>query len=352
MKQRRKAIQFFFIVIVFSLLVLFSCSKGEVKEPVSQSELLLGTVSRITLYDKQDGDIFKKGFERIQEIEERMDFHTTTSEIARINERGHSEPVKVSRDTFLVIERALEMARLSGGAFDPTVGPLVEAWGIGGDNPRRPPQGEIDYLLELIDYSKVRLNPQELTVELLKEGMKLDLGGIAKGYAADEVAKVLKESGVNSAIVNLGGNVLTVGVKPDGSNWRIGIQNPHTERGGHAMIINVDEKTVVTSGPYERYFELDGIVYHHILDTKSGYPVVSDLLSVTIVTDESLYADALSTTLYSLGLKEGLALIDSLDGVEAIFIDTANNIYLSKGFEEGLYPYSISDSQFKMGKIE
>ncbi len=352
MKQRRKAIQFFFIVIVFSTLALFSCTKREIKEPVSQSELLLGTVSRITLYDKQDEDIFKKGFERIQEIEERMDFHTTTSEIARINERGYSEPVKVSADTFLVVERALEMARLSGGAFDPTVGPLVEAWGIGGDNPRRPPQEEIDHLLQLIDYSKVTLNPDELTIGLLKEGMQLDLGGIAKGYAADEVAKVLKESGVNSAIINLGGNVLTVGEKPDGTHWRIGIQNPHTERGGHAMIVNVDEKTVVTSGPYERYAELDGVIYHHILDTQSGYPVESDLLSVTIITEESLYADALSTTLYSLGLKEGLALIDSLDNVEAIFIDTNNTIYLSKGFEEGLYPYSVTDPQFKIGKTE
>ncbi len=352
MKQRRKAIQFFFIVIVFSLLVLFSCTKREVKEPVSQSELLLGTVSRITLYDKQDEDIFKKGFERIQEIEERMDFHTTTSEIARINGEGYMKPIKVSRDTFFVVERALEMAQLSGGAFDPTVAPLVAAWGIGGDSPRRPPQEEIDNLLELIDYSKVVLNSAELTIELLEEGMQLDLGGIAKGYAADEVAKVLKESGVNSAIINLGGNVLTVGVKPDGSHWRIGIQNPRTERGGHVMIVNVDEKTVVTSGPYERYAELDGIIYHHILDTHSGYPVESDLLSVTIITHESLYADALSTTLYSLGLKEGLALIDSLDDVEAIFIDTNNTIYLSKGFAEGLYPYSVSDPQFKIGKIE
>lgn len=352
MKQRRKAIQFFFIVIISLLSVTLSCTKKATQEPVSQSELLLGTVSRITLYDKQDGEIFKKGFDRIKEIEERMDFHTTTSEIAHINQRGYLEPVKVSHDTFSVVERALEMAKVSGGAFDPTVGPLVEAWGIGGDNPRRPPQDEIDHLLKLIDASKVVLNPDDLSIRLLVEGMKLDLGGIAKGYAADEVAKVLRESGVNSAIINLGGNVLTIGVKPDGTSWRIGIQNPHTERGGHVAIVNVDSKTVVTSGPYERYFELDGVIYHHILDTKSGYPVVTDLLSVTIITDESIYADALSTTLYSLGLKEGMTLIDSLEGVEAIFIDNNDTIYLSEGFEEGLYPYSISDPQFKIGKIE
>ncbi len=288
MKQRRKAIQFFFIVIIFLLGVTLSCSKKVAPEPVSQSQLLLGTACRITLYDKQDGEIFIKGFDRIKEIEERMDFHTTGSEIAQINQRGYLEPVKVSRDTFLVIERSLEMAKVSGGAFDPTVGPLVEAWGIGGDNPRRPDQTEIDALLKLVDSSKVILNPESLTVRLLIEGMKLDLGGIAKGYAADEVAKVLRENSVNSAIINLGGNVLTVGVKPDGSSWRIGIQNPHSERGGHVMIVNVDSKTVVTSGPYERYAEIDGIIYHHILDTKSGYPVVTNLLSVTIITDESI----------------------------------------------------------------
>jgi thiamine biosynthesis lipoprotein len=174
MKQRRKAIQFFFIVIIFLLGVTLSCSKKVAPEPVSQSQLLLGTACRITLYDKQDGEIFIKGFDRIKEIEERMDFHTTGSEIAQINQRGYLEPVKVSRDTFLVIERSLEMAKVSGGAFDPTVGPLVEAWGIGGDNPRRPDQTEIDALLKLVDSSKVILNPESLTVRLLIEGMKLD----------------------------------------------------------------------------------------------------------------------------------------------------------------------------------
>ncbi len=355
MKQTKKAIQFFFIVILLLVFALTSCvrgQKGGEREPLSQSELLLGTVSRITLYDNQREDLFALAFNRIKEIEDEMDFHTLSSDVAHVNREAFFEPVKVSNDTFKVVKEALAIAALSNGAFDITVGPLVEAWDIGGDNPRRPPQSEIDALLKLIDYRNVRLDEDDTTIQLLKEGMKIDLGGIAKGFAADEAAKVLKENGVDSAIINLGGNVLTVGNKPDGSQWRIGIQNPLSERGGHVMIINVGDKTLVTSGPYERFFEDEGVIYHHILDTQTGYPVDTDILSVSIITDESMYADALSTALYSLGLQKGMALINSLEGVDAIFIDNKHKIFLSKGLEEGAYSYTISDPQFSLGKIE
>ncbi len=351
MKHTNIAIQFFFIGMIFLIISTISCSKaseGVVVDPQSRSELMLGTACRITIYDKPSEEAFDAAFARIADIEARMSLHLDTSEIAEVNRAAGIGPVVVSDDTFRVVEKALEVARLSHGAFDPTVGPLVKAWDIGGDNPRRPPQEEIDRLLPLIGYDRVVLNEQDHSIELLDAGMMLDLGGIAKGYAADEVAEILVAHGIYKAIVNLGGNVLTVGSRVDGSPWRIGIQNPETERGGHVMVVGLDNQALVTSGPYERYLEVGGVVYHHILDTETGYPVKTDITSVSIITAESFIADALSTAVYSLGLQEGMALIDSMDGVEAVVLDSKNNIHLSQALRDGSVAYTISDEAFSI----
>lgn len=351
MKHTNIAIQFFFIGMIFLTISTISCSKpseGVVVDPQSRSELMLGTACRITIYDKPSEEAFDAAFARIADIEARMSLHLDTSEIAEVNRAAGNGPVVVSDDTFRVVEKALEAARLSHGAFDPTVGPLVKAWDIGGDNPRRPPQAEIDRLLPLVGYDRVVLNEQDHSIELLDTGMMLDLGGIAKGYAADEVAEILVAHGIHKAIVNLGGNVLTVGSRVDGSAWRIGIQNPEAERGGHVMVVGLDNQALVTSGPYERYLEVEGVVYHHILDTVTGYPVKTDITSVSIITAESFIADALSTAVYSLGLQEGMALIDSLDGVEAVFLDSMNRIHLSQALRDGSVSYTISDERFSV----
>jgi thiamine biosynthesis lipoprotein len=354
MKHTNNAIQFFFIGILFFVFTMVSCAKSEetvAVEPQSRSELMLGTACRITIYDHPSQQTFDEAFERIADIEARMSLHLDTSEIAAVNESAGSGAVEVSSDTFRVIEKALEAAKFSNGAFDPTVGPLVTAWDIGGDNPRRPPQDEIDSLLPLIGYDRVILDSEKLTVELLDAGMMLDLGGIAKGYAADEVAKILESHGVEKAIINLGGNVLTIGKRVDGTPWRIGIQNPEAERGGHVMIVGLEDLALVTSGPYERYLELDGVVYHHILNTDTGYPVDTDITSASIITSESFIADALSTAVYSLGLEKGLALIDSMEDVEAVFIDKSHRIYLSDGFANGDLSYTLTDTQFEVHQL-
>lgn len=349
MKHTINAIQFFFIGIIFLTFFSVSCTRtdGErVVEPQARSEIMLGTVSRITIYDDPSEKAFSESFARIAEIESKMSIHITTSEIAKVNDAAGTGPVKVSEDTFTVVQRALEAARTSHGAFDPTVGPLVAAWDIGGDNPRRPSQEEIDSLLPLIGYERVALDPDLLTIELLDPGMMLDLGGIAKGYAADEVARILLRNGVRKAIINLGGNVLTIGTRADGTPWRIGIQNPEEDRGGHVMIVGLEDKTLVTSGPYERFLELDGVVYHHILDTETGYPVKTDITSASIITEESLFADALSTAIYSLGLEKGFALIESLPGVEAVLMDNQHNLYLTEGMKDGTISYQISNQDY------
>ena len=277
-----------------------------------------------------------------------MSLRNKGSEVASVNLNAGKGAVVVSEDTFEVIQKALDIAALSKGAFDPTVGPLVEAWDIGGDDPRKPPQSEIDALLPLIGYDRVVLDAENFSVFLKDEGMVLDLGGIAKGYAADEVARVLHEHGVSHAIVNLGGNVLTLGNKTDGKPWKIGVQDPEALRGEYVMILSLVDQTLVTSGPYERFLELDGEVYHHILDTKTGYPVKSDYTSVSIITKNSLLADALSTSLYALGYEDGMALINTLEDVEAIFMTKEKKILFSEGLKEGSVLYSITDPSYSL----
>ncbi len=353
MKQIKHSIQFFFIGTIFLLFFAVSCGNSSSTAsvvPQARSELLLGTVCKITIYDNPTDEAFSAAFSRIADIESKMSLKIDTSEIALINKNAGMQSVNVSSDTFYVIQEAIQYARLSDGAFDPTIGPLVRAWDIGGDNPRKPSQEELDALIPLIGYDRVVLDSKELSVFLKDPGMVLDLGGIAKGYAADEVVKILAAHDVQSAIINLGGNVLTMGRKTDGSAWRIGVQNPSVERGGHLMILQLTDLSLVTSGPYERFLELDGVVYHHILDTTGGYPVVSEFTSVSIITPNSIIADALSTAVYSLGFEKGMALVDSLEGVEAVFVSQNNEIFVSKGILDGKIAYSLSDNSFTIIK--
>lgn len=309
---------------------------------------MLGTVCKITIYDHPSEEAFSAAFDRIREIENHMSLHTDSSEIALVNVNAGKQAVQVSPDTFAVIEKALEIARLSEGAFDPTIAPLVQAWDIGGENARRPPDEEIAALLPLVDYTKVILDPETREVYLPVEGMALDLGGIAKGYAADEVKQILLDHGVNKAIVNLGGNVLTLGRKIDGSLWRIGIQDPDDGRGAYVMIVELDDTSLVTSGPYERFLEIEGETYHHILNTKTGFPVESDFTSVSIITQSSFLADALSTSVYALGYEKGMDLINSLDGVQAVFLTDDREVILSEKASDGELVYSLTDETYRI----
>lgn len=337
----------FFVGSILLVALVSSCAKKQA-EPQAQSFFMLGTVCKVTIYDNPTPEAFSASFSRLKEIEDRMSLRNQNSEVSEINRQAGKKAVVVSADTFTVIRKALQIAALSGGAFDPTVGPLVEAWDIGGDNPRKPSQEEIDSLLPLIGYERVVLDESSSSVFLKDEGMVLDLGGIAKGYAADEVARILHGYGVEHAIVNLGGNVLTLGNKTDGSAWKIGIQDPEALRGEYVMILSLVDQTLVTSGPYERFLELDGEVYHHILDTKTGYPVKSEFTSVSIITKNSLLADALSTSLYALGYEDGMALINNLDDVEAIFMTKEKKILLSEGLKRGQTRYSITDAAYSL----
>ncbi|MDR2078754.1 MAG: FAD:protein FMN transferase [Treponema sp.] len=318
----------FFMSVLGMLLILLPGCSGSVQ---SQSEFVLGTVCAVSLYDHGSPKIYRKIFDRLREIENLMSANIEDSDLRRINRASGIEAVKVHPDTILVLKRALHFAELSGGAFDPSVGPLVKLWDIGSGADRVPGEEEIAAVLPLINWKDIVIDEDAVTVFLRQPGMCLDLGAIAKGYAADEAAGIVRAAGIKRALIDLGGNILVYGTKRDGSSWRVGIQNPVESRGAYFGIAEVQNmppgsgilpgsKTMVTSGVYERFFEFDGKRYHHILSTRSGRPVDNGLLSVTVISGSSIDADALSTALFALGYEKGSILAESLDATEAIFV--------------------------------
>ncbi|WP_040192450.1 FAD:protein FMN transferase [Clostridium culturomicium] len=324
-----------FLAVLMTITILAGCSKSKVPaEPTSKTALVLGTVCTITLYDSDDTEIIDKAIARLSELEDILSINKTGTELDLVNDMSGIEPVKVSKDTLTVVKEGLKYSKLSNGTMDITVGPLVKLWGIGTEWAAVPTQEDIETAKSLINYEDVVIDEANSTIYLKKPGMKIDLGAIAKGYAADEVAKLLKDNSVKSAIVNLGGNIFVLGNKVDGSDWKVGVQNPENDGDSTIGYVTVTDKSVVTSGIYERYFEEDGKKYHHILSPETGFPYENEILGVSILSDLSIDGDSLSTTLFALGVEEGLKLIESLEGVDAIFVTKDHKLHMTKGFEE------------------
>jgi thiamine biosynthesis lipoprotein len=335
-------------------LLLAACNKTPLTA-MSESEFVMGTVCSITLYAPKTLDavpVFHDVFTRFHEIENIMSANMPDTDIDRVNQNAGQTAIAVQVETRTLLERALYYAELSDGAFDPTVGPLVKLWGIGTEDPRLPSQDEIEATLALVNWRDARVEPASGAVFLAKSGMALDLGAIAKGYAADEAARILAKAGITGAIIDLGGNIFAYGIKnynePD-TLWRIGIQNPLDSRGAHIGVLALQNKSIVTSGMYERYAEINGMRYHHILSTRDGYPVQNGLLSVTIIAASSTESDALSTTVFVLGYERGRALIEALDGVEAIFVFEDKTIRVTSGC---LPMFTLSDPAYRLAADE
>ena len=325
----------YFLVLIMALTLLAGCSKNKIPdEPISKTSIVIGTVCTITLYDSDDATIIDKAFARLSELEDILSINKTGTELDKVNEMAGKSPVKVSKDTLNVVKKGLEYSALSNGALDITVGPLVKLWGIGTEHAKVPSQDEINTAKNLINYKDVVINEDESTIYLEKPNMIIDLGAIAKGYAADEIVKILKDNDVNSAIINLGGNIFALGEKIDGNPWKVGIQTPNEDRNSTIGYVSVKNKSIVTSGVYERYFEEDGKKYHHILSPETGYPYENEILGVSIISDDSIDGDSLSTTLFALGVEKGLELVESTKGIDAIFITKDNKLYMSDGFKK------------------
>lgn len=337
----------FFLMLLIFITTLIGCNKNQAStsELLSRTELFMGTVIKITLYDSNDSTILDKAFDRISEIESLVSINESGTELDKVNDLAGISPVEVTSTTYEIVEKGLEYSKLSNGGFDITVGPLVKLWNIGLDDAKVPTQEEIDSVLPLIDYNLLELNEKDHTIFLKNKGMMIDLGSIAKGYAADEISRILTENNVNSAIIDLGGNIYAHGIKPSGQDWNIGIQNPFSTRGDIIGVLKVKNKTVVTSGIYERYIEKDGVKYHHLLNPDTGYPFENNIAGVSIVTDKSIDADALSTTVFAKGLEEGLKFVETLPSVDAIFITKDNKVYITNGIRDS---FTLENEDFTL----
>lgn len=337
-----------FVVILIAAL-LTSCGKAKPQSSVTKTNFLLDTLIQITAYGDNASGAIDMAFDRINDIQKKMTAGGDDSEVIEINNNAGKDFQKVSPDTFYVIKKGIYYSESSHGRFDITIGPLVKLWGIGTDKARVPSPEEIKIALRHVNYKNAVLNENENSVMLKEPGMAIDLGAIAKGYAADEAVRILKENGIKSAAADLGGNIYVIGKKPNGSPWKIGIQDPFEPRGNTFATVDVSDRTLVTSGVYERYFMKDGKRYHHILDTSTGYPVDNGLVSVTIISDSSIDADALSTTVFALGLKDGMKYVEKTPHIEAVFVTEDRRVYTSSGI--GQYEFKITNERFKLEKF-
>ncbi len=310
------------------MLGLGGCSQEE--EPVTKANFLLDTYVQISLYDDSDISVIDLAFQEITRLEDLLSVNREGSELDRLAKAAGKEWVEISPETQEVLLLAKEYAELSDGLFDVTSGPLIDLWDINGEG-HYPTQAELDAVLPLISSEDLLI--EDGKAYLAREGMEANLGAIAKGYIADKVKELLIDQGVESAIIDLGRNVLLIGDKSDGVNFNVGVQDPNQEQGVLLGLVSTADTSVVTSGINERYFTYEGVDYHHILNPFTGFPADNDLASVTILSSTSAQGDALSTTCLLLGTEKGMALIESLEGVEAFFITKDGTTTMSPGFE-------------------
>lgn len=306
-----------FIAAIATLLI-----SGQSKTPISQTEFMLDTICTITLYDWRgnEDDILSEAYEVCHQCEMRLSTTVSSSDIYKIN-HSHGKTVTVSQETAGLLTDALEYCRVSDGAFDITIYPAKRLWDFSGRSQKIPDQKKLAAAIQLVDYTMIHIDGRQVT---LPDGMGIDLGAIAKGYAADQVAAYLTDHGVRSAVIDLGGNIYVIGSRPDGSDWRVGIREPF--QNNQLDVVEVSDCSVVTSGIYQRYLEADGKLYHHILNADNGMPCETGLNSVTIIGSSSEQCDALSTVCILLGYDQSTQLLRAFPDVRAVFITTDNQL--------------------------
>ena len=311
------------------LILCGGCSAEKGLQKLSEVGFYLDTVITLTAYT-ENGQVLKDAMEECGRYEQMLSRTIEGSDVWRIN-HADGEPVEVSDDTAAILRCAAEISEKSGGAFDITIAPASTMWDFTSGKAELPDEEELAAAAELVDYSKVRVEGNTVT---LPKGMMIDLGGIAKGYIADRVKAYMQERGVEHAILSFGGNIVAIGKKPDGTDWKVGIQDIDKPTGEYMLVAANTGGSTVTSGIYERGFEIDGVRYHHLLNPKTGWPEQNERASVTILSEGSMEGDALATAAFILGREKGLELIESLPGVEAVFIDRDRQVTYSSGAKE------------------
>ncbi len=287
------------------------------------------TVINMTIYWADNAPL-KAAMEKCAYYENLLSKTVEGSDVWRLNHAGGAR-VAVDGETRAIIEKALEYGAVSKGGFDITIAPCVDLWDFTGENVGKlPDPAALAAAAKLVDYTLVDVNDDGIR---LGPGQSIDLGAIAKGYITGRISDLLKEQGVKSGLLNFGGNIQTIGNKLDGMPWNVGVQDPRAPTGKSLAVMPVTDGAVVTSGIYERGFDLDGVRYHHLLDPATGMPFQNGLAGVTIFVDDSFDGDALSTTLFALGGEEGLALAEELPGVEAVFVTRDDRVSYTSGLE-------------------
>lgn len=316
------------IIIYKNSLTLSTNISSKTEKKLSKEIFAMDTVMSITVYNSHEG-ILKKCEERISQLENLFSVTNKNSEISTLNTNKELSP---SKDTYLLIKKALEISNETNGALDISTYSILKAWGFTTGNYTVLTDNEINNLLNTVDYTKININENKITIP---NNMQIDLGSVAKGYTSNEIIKLLKENNVKSALVNLGGNVHTLGSKLDGSPWKIAIKNPNEN--SNVLAVNVIDKAVITSGAYERYFTDDaGNKYGHIINPKTGKPANTNLLSVTIIGDDGVLCDALSTSLFVLDLDDAINYYKNHNNFEAVFITTDNKLYVTEGIKDDI----------------
>lgn len=322
--------------ILLSLCVIIILIAGcgqflEESTPIVVSDFALNTYVSITVYSKEDEAVAKKALGLCKDYENIFSRTNDSTPLSLLNRTGNL--TNCDESLYELIATGIEYGILSNGALDITTEPLTSLWAVSSDNPVVPDASTISALLPRIDYNNIIIEDATHSVRL-EDGASIDLGAIAKGYIADKIHDFLIENKIKHAIINLGGNIICIGNKPDNTNYNIAIRKPFAEVTDTILSLSVRDMSVVTSGTYERFFSYNDTIYHHIIDPFTGYPAASGLISVTIISPTSVTGDCLSTSCLVLGLDKGIELIDSIDDVYGIFIDEDMNIYYSSGAKD------------------
>ena len=310
------------------------------QEPISATAIKLNTAVTVTIYDSNDKNLLTECMNLCDKYEKIFSHTASDSELYQLNHRELA-PVERTENTYQVsddlaelVSEGLDYSELSKEAFDIAIEPLTSLWDFTAKDPQVPEDSLIQAALPKCDYHNISVDKDKNEITLKTDDTAIELGAIAKGYIADRLKDFLVSQNVKSAIINLGGNVLCIGEKPDNSAFKIGIQKPFADRSETIAVMDIKDKSVVSSGIYERCFEQNGTLYHHLLNPETGYPYDNGLIAVTIISDKSVDGDALSTTCFALGLEDGMKLAESLDDVQAFFVTSDYEIHYTKDFRK------------------
>jgi FAD:protein FMN transferase len=315
--------------------LIVSCTNvgRESSRPVTakRTQMHMGTLVSITAVgwsSREANAAINAGFQEVKRLEQLLSTWIPESELSRVNRAAGREPVLVGPETMTVVRRSLQIAEMTDGAFNIAIGPAVDAWNIS-DAPRVPSADELNAVKPLVDLQSVHADVWDRTVFLEKPGMRIDVGGIGKGYAADQAVIVMKQAGAIAGLVALSGDIRTFGRLPDGVSFPIGIRHPRKE-GELLAQIELQDEAISTAGDYERFTEKDGVRYHHILDPRTLQPA-HGCQSVSVIAKEGIWADGLDTGIFVLGPERGMELVEHLDDVEAIIVDAGGQVRISSG---------------------